>query len=155
LGGAEVWVLAGEWNWGEAERDRSLERSASLERMADGQPAFAMLQLPCLRLIRRSYRYAIQFVVIRSFRHKGVQAFFERGSKAGIQAAHAPRLARQLSRLNLARAPQDMNVPGWRLHQLLGRELSGHWSVWVSGNWRLTFKFDGEDVILVDYQDYH
>jgi len=50
--------------------------------------------------------------VIQSFLHKGLQAFFERGSKAGIQAVHAPKLARQLARLDSAQAPQDMNLPG-------------------------------------------
>jgi proteic killer suppression protein len=93
--------------------------------------------------------------MIKSFRHKGLQAFFERGTKAGIQAAHAPRLARMLARLNDATAPQDMNVPGWNLHPLKGLDLKGHFSVWVNGNWRMTFTFDGVDAVLVDYQDYH
>lgn len=92
--------------------------------------------------------------MIRSFRHKGVERFFLSGTKAGIQAAHAARLARQLQRLDVARRPQDMNVPGWRWHPLKG-DLAGHWSVAVSGNWRLTFAFDGEDAVLVDYRDYH
>jgi proteic killer suppression protein len=92
--------------------------------------------------------------VIRSFRHKGLQRFFETGSKAGIQASHAKRLARMLSRLDAANKPRDLNVPGWNLHALTG-DLAGHWSLWVSGNWRLTFVFDEEDVILLDYQDYH
>jgi len=47
-----------------------------------------------------------------------------------------------------------MDVPGWKLHALKG-DLQGHWAVNVSGNWRLTFMFEGEDAILVDYQDYH
>jgi proteic killer suppression protein len=93
--------------------------------------------------------------MIRSFRHKGLQAFFERGTKVGIQAAHGPRLARLLARLNEASRPQDMNLPGWRLHPLSGREHGGRWSVWVSGNWRLTFAFDGDDVVGLDYLDYH
>lgn len=92
--------------------------------------------------------------VIRSFCHKGIERYFLSGSKAGIQASHAARLARQLQRLDMSRSPQDMNLPGWKLHPLKG-ELAGHWSVWVSGNWRLTFIVDGEDVILVDYRDYH
>lgn len=92
--------------------------------------------------------------MIRSFRHKGIERFFTTGSKAGIQATHAPKLARQLERLNHARTAEDMNLPGWKLHPL-GHELGGHWSVWVSGNWRLTFMFEGEDAVLVDYQDYH
>lgn len=92
--------------------------------------------------------------MIRSFIHKGLEAFFARGSKAGIQPSHAPRIARQLAQLDKATSPQDMNVPGWKLHALKG-ELAGHWSVWVNGNWRLTFRFEDGDAILVDYQDYH
>jgi len=92
--------------------------------------------------------------VLKSFRHKGIERFFLRGSKRGIQPEHAARLSRQLQRLDIARQPQDMNLPGWQLHGLKG-ELAGHWSVAVSGNWRLTFRFDGEDAVLVDYQDYH
>ena len=92
--------------------------------------------------------------MIKSFEHKGLQAFFETGSKAGIQPHHAPKLARQLARLNAAKAPEDMNLPGWRLHPLVG-SLTGHHSVSVNGNWRLTFRFDGADAVLVDYQDYH
>jgi toxin HigB-1 len=93
-------------------------------------------------------------MAIKSFRHKGVQRFFETGSKAGIQPTHAARLRRQLRHLNDARGPQDMNIPGWKLHPLSG-ELAGRWSVSVSGNWRLVFAFEGEDVLVVDYVDYH
>jgi proteic killer suppression protein len=92
--------------------------------------------------------------MIKSFEHKGLQAFFETGNKGGIQPHHAPKLARQLARLNAAKAPEDMNLPGWRLHPLQG-ELAGHFSVTVNGNWRLTFRFAGGDAVLVDYQDYH
>ena len=92
--------------------------------------------------------------MIKSFRHKGIQRFYESGSKAGIQADHAARLSRQLLALDAAKSPDDMRIPGWRLHQLHG-DLAGHCAVSVSGNWRLTFAFDGEDAILVDYQDYH
>ena len=92
--------------------------------------------------------------MIRSFRHKGLESFFTTGSKAGIQAAHAARLKRQLAQLDHATGPQDMNLPGWKLHPLRG-DLSGHWSVWVSGNWRLTFEFAGTDAVAVDYRDYH
>jgi proteic killer suppression protein len=92
--------------------------------------------------------------VIRSFRHKGLRRFFESGSKAGIQATHAARLRIQLTRLDSAHGPQDMNAPGWKLHPLKGN-LAGHWAVWVDANWRLTFAFEGEDAILVDYRDYH
>ncbi len=92
--------------------------------------------------------------MIRSFRHKGLERFFLQGSKAGIQAVHASRLRSQLGRLDAAAGPVDMNLPGWRLHPLKG-PLKGRWAVSVSGNWRLTFVFDGKDAVLVDYQDYH
>ena len=92
--------------------------------------------------------------MIKSFAHKGIRAFFETGSKAGIQAAHAPRLRLQLAALNRAKAPTDMGVPGWKLHPLKG-DLAGHWAVTVSGNWRITFRFENGDALLVDYQDYH
>jgi proteic killer suppression protein len=92
--------------------------------------------------------------VIKSFRHSGVERFFLTGSKAGIQPSHANKLNLQLTVLNRARKPEDMAMPGWNLHLLSG-DLKGHWSVKVNVNWRLTFRFDGEDVILVDYQDYH
>jgi proteic killer suppression protein len=92
--------------------------------------------------------------MIKSFEHKGLKAFFETGNKAGIQPHHAPKLARQLAKLDLSRRPEDMNVPGWRLHALAGG-LARHYAVTVNGNWRLTFMFDGDDAVLVNYQDYH
>jgi proteic killer suppression protein len=92
--------------------------------------------------------------VIRTFRHRGLERFFKTGSKIGIQPAHEARLRILLTTLNLASAPQDMNRPGWDWHPLKG-VLKGHWAVTVNRNWRLTFTFDGEDAILVDYQDYH
>ena len=102
--------------------------------------------------MRRLLSYTTRMV--KSFRHRGLKAFFETGSKAGIQPSHAPRLARQLKHLDRATRSDDMNIPGWRLHPLTG-ELRGQWSVRVNGNWRLTFCFEDEDVVLVDYQDSH
>jgi proteic killer suppression protein len=92
--------------------------------------------------------------MIKSFRHKGVKHFFTTGSTSGIQAIHAAKLRRQLALLNVAKTAQEMNLPGWQLHALKG-ELKGHFALSVSGNWRLTFTFEGEDAVLVDYQDYH
>lgn len=88
--------------------------------------------------------------MIKRFRHAGLRHFFETGAKSGIQPHHAPRLSRQLKKLDTARAPNDMNVPGWKLHPLS----AGRWSVWVNGNWRMTFEFEGGDAILVNYEDY-
>jgi len=92
--------------------------------------------------------------MIRSFRHKGLQRFFESGSKAGIQPGHAERLRLILGRLEASTAPGDMDLPGLVLHPLKGRR-KGFWSVRVSGNWRVTFKFEGKDAEVVDYEDYH
>jgi proteic killer suppression protein len=89
--------------------------------------------------------------VIKSFQHKGLELFFRSGSKAGIQPHHATKLKIQLTMLEKAKQPADMNAPGWKLHPLSNE----HWSVWVNGNWRMTFVFEGEDAVLVDYQDYH
>lgn len=92
--------------------------------------------------------------MIQSFRHAGLEKFFLTGSKAGIQPAHAVKLRLQLTLLNTAKNEQRMNVPGWDLHPLKGK-LVGQWSVKVNGNWRMTFTFENEQAILVDYQDYH
>ncbi|MFN0317194.1 MAG: type II toxin-antitoxin system RelE/ParE family toxin [Burkholderiales bacterium] len=92
--------------------------------------------------------------MIKSFLHKGLERFFRTGSRAGIQPAHAKRLRLQLARLDTASGAEDMDLPGWRLHALKG-DLKGHWAVWVDQNWRMTFRFDGEHAVLVDYQDYH
>jgi len=92
--------------------------------------------------------------VIKSFRHSGVERFFKTGSKAWIQPHHAARLRRLLTALDAARSAADLSAPvSYGLHRLKGAE--ERWSVWVDANYRLTFDFDGEDVILVDYRDYH
>lgn len=91
-------------------------------------------------------------MAIKSFQHKGIEKFFITGSKAGIQPAHAAKLRRQLAQLNEAASPYDMNVPGWRWHPL---PPTTRYAVWVNGNWRLTFEFEGTDAVLVDYEDYH
>lgn len=92
--------------------------------------------------------------MIKSFEHKGLEAFFRTGSKAGIQPHHASKLRIQLTMLDKAKQAEDVNAPGWRLHHLSG-ELAGHYSITVNGNWRVTFRFDEGDAILVNYQDYH
>jgi len=92
--------------------------------------------------------------VIISFRHKGLERLYRTGSARGVRAAHVPKLNRILAALDVAALPSDLNHPGFRVHPLKGA-LKGHWSMWVNGNWRVTFRFKGADVELVDYQDYH
>jgi len=92
--------------------------------------------------------------MIKSFRHKGLEKFYKTGSKAGIQAKHAAKLRRILGLLDVATKTDDVNLPGYRLHALTGKQ-KGFFSVWVNGNWRVIFRFVGDDVELVDYLDYH
>ena len=92
--------------------------------------------------------------MIRSFKHKGLEKFFLKGSKSGIQSKHANRLKLILGRLNASTNSKDMNLPGLGLHELGGKRKE-IWSVRVSGNWRVTFCFKGKDADVVDYEDYH
>ena len=92
--------------------------------------------------------------MLKKFKHKGLKELFETGSKKGIQAGHAKRLRLILIRLHSSQAPADMDLPGFKLHQLKGT-LKNNYAVTVSGNWRVVFKFDGNDAVDVDYIDYH
>jgi proteic killer suppression protein len=92
--------------------------------------------------------------MIKSFEHKGLEAFFYDGTVKGIQANHADKLRYRLDRLNNAGSIKDMDFPGYALHQLKGK-LKGLWAVKVSGNWRLTFRFEDGNAHIVNYQDYH
>jgi proteic killer suppression protein len=104
-------------------------------------------------LKRATIRDTIGFVIV-SFRHKGLAAFYRSGTTRGIQAAHAPKLARILASLNAAATPEELSHPGYRLHSLKGQR-KGFLSIWVNANWRVTFRFTGNDIELVDYVDYH
>lgn len=92
--------------------------------------------------------------MIQSFRHKGLRRFFESGSIAGVQPQHAKRLRMLLAALDTSQSIADMNISGFRLHPLKGAE-RGRWSVWVNGNWRLTFEFKDGHAYVLDYEDYH
>ena len=92
--------------------------------------------------------------MIRSFRHRGLKRFYERDDASQIHAAYRKKIARILVDLDSARLPHDMDFPGLRLHPLAG-DLRGFWSVSVSGNWRIIFRFDGTNVVDVDLIDYH
>lgn len=92
--------------------------------------------------------------MITSFRHKGLRKYFQSGSLAGIQPAHANRLKMQLAALDTAQVIADMDIPGFRLHPLKGSE-RGRWSIWVNGNWRVTFEFENGSAFILDYEDYH
>jgi len=83
-----------------------------------------------------------------------LEQFFITGSKRGILTDHADKIARILDRLDASITPYDMNLPGYRLHELKGQE-DGTWSVTVNANWRITFQFEGQDAVVVDYRDYH
>lgn len=92
--------------------------------------------------------------MIKSFKHKGLQKFFETGSTAGIQPAHSPKIRMRLTALDTATVLEDIDLPGFRLHQLKGKK-QGLWAINVSKNWRITFEFRDGDTYLVNYEDYH
>jgi proteic killer suppression protein len=92
--------------------------------------------------------------VIESFKHKGLARFFEDDDRRKLPASQIDKIARILARLNEAMAVQDMGLPGYRLHPLKG-ELSGFWSVTLSGNWRIIFRFENGGAFDVDLIDYH
>ena len=92
--------------------------------------------------------------MIKSFKHKGLQQFFESGNTRAIQAAHAKKLRMQLAALDTAQVIDDLDIPGYRLHQLKGNK-KGIWSITVNGNWRITFEFNDGNAYIVNYEDYH
>lgn len=102
----------------------------------------------------RDAQRAILIPMITSFRHKGLKRFYETGSTAGIQPAHRNRLRLQLIALGTAISIEDMDVPGFNLHPLKGQR-KGIWSISVSGNWRITFRFENGNAHIVNYEDYH
>jgi len=92
--------------------------------------------------------------MIKSFKHKGLKKLYKTGSHEGIKPEHTKRLRIILTRLDAGQSPEDMNLPGLDLHALKGK-YEGFWSVSVSGNWRVIFRFQENDVFDVDYLDYH
>lgn len=92
--------------------------------------------------------------MIKSFKHKGLEKFYESGSTKGIQANHAKKLRMQLVALDTAQFVDDMDIPGYRLHQLTG-DRRGIWTITVNANWRLTFEFEEGNVYILNYEDYH
>ena len=92
--------------------------------------------------------------MIRSFRHRGLKRLFVRADRSGIRPDLVERVEVVLALLDVARSPQAMRLPGYRLHALKG-DLQGYWSVSVTRNWRIVFRFEGEDVYDVELIDYH
>lgn len=92
--------------------------------------------------------------MIVSFQHKGLKLFYEKGNASKLQPQHVAKIRLILTRLDAAKVVEDMNVPGYGLHQLTG-ELKAFWSVKVDKNFRIIFRFVGEDAHDVDYLDYH
>jgi toxin HigB-1 len=92
--------------------------------------------------------------VIKSFRHRGLQRLYERGDKSRINPTLVDKVETALGLLDVAETPEAVNLPGYRLHPLRG-DLRGFWSIRISGNWRIIFRFDDRDVCDVDLVDYH
>ncbi|MBL4820590.1 MAG: type II toxin-antitoxin system RelE/ParE family toxin [Gammaproteobacteria bacterium] len=92
--------------------------------------------------------------MIKTFKHKGLERFFVKGNTSGIQANHACKISDQLAFLHAAQRIDDIDKPGYQLHELKGK-LKGHWAISVSGNWRIVFMFKDGDAYIVNYEDYH
>ena len=92
--------------------------------------------------------------MIKSIKHKSLKKFYETGNKSGIESGHNKKLRIQLTALNTAICIEDMDLPGFRLHQLKGNR-KGFWAINVSKNWQIVFKFEEGNVYVVDYEDYH
>ncbi|MDR2241031.1 MAG: type II toxin-antitoxin system RelE/ParE family toxin [Zoogloeaceae bacterium] len=92
--------------------------------------------------------------MIRTFKHKGLERFFRNGDRRGIIAKSEARIERMLDRLDVSVTPEDMNIPGYKFHSLSGNR-KGVYAVTVTGNWRMTFRFDGEDAMDIDLEGYH
>ena len=92
--------------------------------------------------------------MIKSFKHKGLEKYYESGTTKGIQSIHVKRLRMQLAVLDTALTIEDIDIPGYRMHALKGDRQS-IWSISVSGNWRLTFEFNDGNVHILNYEDYH
>jgi len=92
--------------------------------------------------------------VIRSFKHRGLKRLYERNDRSGIRPDLADTVQEILTVLDDATTPQELNLPGYRLHSLKG-DLAGFWSVTVRANWRIIFRFEDSDAFDVELIDYH
>lgn len=92
--------------------------------------------------------------MIKSFRHKGIERFFRQGDLRGISAKQGPRIRRILDLIEQAASVEQLDIPGMYLHPLKG-DRKGEWAMSVSGNWRVTFRFVGEDANDLNLEDYH
>ncbi len=99
-------------------------------------------------------RYTIQLFMILNFRHRGLKRLYEKGDRSRITPQAADTVEDVLTILDIAEQPGDMDLPGYRLHPLKG-DLKGIWAVYVTRNWRITFRFEGKDVCDVNFEDYH
>ena len=92
--------------------------------------------------------------MIRTFKHRGLERLFKKGDHRGIIAKTEVRTERMLDRLDTIAKPEDMNIPGYKFHRLSG-DRKDTYSVTLTGNWRITFRFDGTDAVDVNLEDYH
>ena len=91
--------------------------------------------------------------MIKTFKHKGLKALFEKGRTRKIKQNDQDRCLRRLDVLEAAESPEEMDIPGFKFHKLHGSP--DRFSVWVTGNYRITFEWEGKDALRVDYEDYH
>ncbi len=117
---------------------------------------FTKLVFEALYFLRLASRCASRYnyLMIKSFKHKGLKKYFETGSISGIQAKHQRKLRMQLAAIDTAQKIDDVNLPGFKLHLLKGSR-DGIWSITVNGNWRVTFEFIDGNAYILNYEDYH
>ena len=92
--------------------------------------------------------------MIKTIRHRGLKRLYEHGDASKVRADQRARISDVLAQLDQAQKPSDLDLPGYRLHPLKG-SLKGSWSVTLSGNWRIIFRFEDGDAFDVDLLDYH
>jgi proteic killer suppression protein len=99
-----------------------------------------------------AFRHITLPLVIRSFRNRALKRYFEADDPSALSVPNVARVSRMLRALDLATRPEQVNLPGFYWHPLQG---DVRWAIRVTGNWRITFAWDGADAVGVDLEDYH
>ena len=131
-------------------RNRAVSVNRGRRGKVNGRHCWTLVDLALDK--RQLSRYI--FIVIRRFRHRGFKRLYEDDDRREVNPQHADKIARMLARLDVATRPEQLDLPGFRLHPLKG-ELAGYWSITVRANWCIIFRFEDGDAAAVDLVDYH
>jgi proteic killer suppression protein len=91
--------------------------------------------------------------MIKTFKHKGLKKLFETGRYSKVNVQQVSKLLRLMDALDALLLPEDMDIPGFGFHPLRGAPK--RYAVVVTGNYRITFGWEGQDAIKLDLEDYH